>query len=148
MKEKTFTDTALGVAQIPLAVAFVAALIWVADKPNWLGSSLIVVFIIASYALGITSQVRAENRLDEVELAAVRFGARWGHVAGVAFVLVLTFLPPVQSLLAGFAGALGRTSGYPGAVEPRMFLFGVTCTFAAQEVFRSVLAAAWKWSKR
>jgi formate hydrogenlyase subunit 3/multisubunit Na+/H+ antiporter MnhD subunit len=93
-------------------------------------------------------QVRAERRLDEVELAAARFGGRWGLVAGVVFVIALIYLPPIQLLLVELGAVLGRKSGYPRAVEPRLFMFGVVCTFLAQDIFRFILAAAWKWSKR
>ena len=148
MRERTFTDIAIGIANVALFIAFIAMLIWVGDKPYWLASTLVVLFLIASWALATTAQVRAESRLDEVELAASRFGARWGLVAGVVFLLVLSFLPPIQLLLGEIAGAIGSTSGYPRAVEPRMFMFGVVCTFFAQEIFRFVFAAAWKWSKR
>lgn len=148
MKEKTFTDTALGIAIVVLAIAFVLTLIWVADRAPWLRTAQILFFIIATYGVSAAAQMRADKRLDEVELAAARFGARWGLIGGVAFVTVLTFLPPVHSLLAEIAAAFGRIEDDSMTGESRLFLLGIVTTFIAQETFRSVFAAAWRWSKR
>jgi membrane protease YdiL (CAAX protease family) len=148
MKQKTTADTALGFAIPVLAVGYVVSLIWVAQQPDWLRSVQILFFVIAMYGASTLAQVRAERRLDEVELAAARFGARWGLVAGVAFVAVLSLTSPVQSLLTQTADALDRAQGNDMAVEARMFLLGVVSTMVAQEAFRSVLATTWKWSKQ
>lgn len=148
MKQKTFADTLLGITTFAAVILAVATVIWLVDKPHWLASASILLAFLIVWALGTLMQVRAERRLDEVELAAARFGGRWGLIAGVVFVLMLTYLPPIQSLLVDLGAALGRSSGYPRAVEPRLFLFGVVCTFMAQEVFRSLFAGVWKWSKR
>jgi hypothetical protein len=148
MKEKTFTDAALVIAIVALAVAFVVTLIWVADRAPWLRTAHILFFIIATYGVSAAAQVRADRRLDEVELAAARFGARWGLVSGVAFMTVLTFLPSIHSLLAEIAAAFGRIEDDSMTGESRLFLLGIVATFIAQETFRSVFAAAWRWSKR
>jgi hypothetical protein len=148
MKQKTAVDTALGLAMAALIVGWVVSLIWAAQQPDWLRSAHTLIFIIVVSAVGAAMQVRADGRLDEVELAAARFGARWGLVAGVAFMNVLIFLPPFQSLLTESADAFRRFNGYPRAVEGRMFLLGMVSTFVAQEAFRSLLAVGWKWSKR
>jgi hypothetical protein len=148
MKQKTFADTALGITTFLMAVVFLVSVIWLAKKPYWLASAFILLATLVTWALATLMQVRAEGRLDEVELSAARFGGRWGLVAGVVFVVTLTYLPPIQSLLVELGAAFASTSGYPRAVEPRLFMFGVVCTFIAQELFRSLLAAAWKWSKR
>ena len=148
MKQKTAIDTALGFALAVLAVGWIVSMVWVARQPDWVRSAQSVFFLIATSAVGATMNARADGRLDEMELAAARFGARWGLVAGVAFMNVLIFLPPVQSLLTEFAGALPRFNGFPRAVEGRIFLLGVVCTFVAQEAFRALLTAGWKWSKR
>jgi hypothetical protein len=92
--------------------------------------------------------VRADSRLDEVELAAARFGARWGLVSGVLFMIVLTLLPPVHALLAEIATAFGRIEDNSMTAESRLFLLAIVTTFIAQETFRSVFSAAWTWSKR
>jgi membrane protease YdiL (CAAX protease family) len=148
MKRKTTADTALGFAIPILIVGFVVSLIWVAEQPDWLRSAHILFFVIVMYAVSTAAQVRAERRLDEVELAATRFAARWALVAGVAFVAILCLSPPVQSLLSRTADAFGRTDGSNMAVEARMFLLGVVSTMVAQEAFRFVLTGAWRWSKR
>jgi hypothetical protein len=148
VKEKTAVDTALAIAGPLLVVGWVMSLIWVIQQPSSVRSAQLLFFVIAVYAVAVTAQVRAENRMDEVELAAARFGARWGLIAGVAFMAVLIILPPFQSLLTESADALRGFNGYPRPVEARMFMLGVVSTFVAQETFRSLLAAGWKQSKR
>lgn len=147
-RTKTFTDTALAVAPIALFVTWVVTLFWVGDGRPWLRFAHILVFFIAAYAIGAVAQVRADRRLDEVELAAARFGARWGLVSGVAFTSVLTFLPPVHSLLADLAEVFGSLDDNAMTRESRLVLLGVFTTMVAQEAFRSLFAAGWKWSKR
>ncbi len=148
MKQKTAADTALGLAIVVLTVGWVVSMVWVARQADWLRSAQAIFFLIATWAVSTVAEARADGRLDEVELAAARFGARWGLVAGVAFMSVLVFLPPFQSLLTEIAGAFDRTSGFPRAVESRMFLLGIVSTFVAQAASRSLLAAGWKRSKR
>jgi hypothetical protein len=148
MKKKTFTDSALGIAPVALFVAWVGTLFWVGDGGPWLRAAHTLFFFVALYGVAAVAQVRADGRLDEVELAAARFGARWGLFVGVAFVTLLTFLPPIHSLLADLARVFGGLDDDSMTRESRLFLFGIVTTFVAQETFRSVFAAAWKWSKR
>lgn len=148
MKQKTATDTALGFAGAVLTVGWIVSMVWTQKQPDWVRSGVTLFFLIAITAAGATAQARADGRLDEMELAAARFGSRWGLVAGVAFMTVLIVLPSFHSLLTEIAGALDRFNGFPRAVEGRMFLLGIVSTFVAQEAFRVLLAAGWKWSKR
>jgi hypothetical protein len=148
MKPKTFTDVALGIGPVALFVAWVVTFFWVADAGPWVRAAHILFFFIAAYGAGIAAQVRADSRLDEVELAATRFGARWGLMTGVAFMMVLTLLPPVHSLLAEIGGVFGSLDDNSMTRESRLFLLAIVTTFMAQETFRSAFTAAWKWSKR
>jgi len=148
MKKKTATDTVLAVAAPLFLVGWVLSLIQLTPEPSWVRSAQLIFFVVAVYAIGATVQARAENRMDEVELAAVRFGARWGLLASVAFMAILIFLPPFQTFLTDSADTLRTFSGYPRAIEARMFMLGMVATFVAQEAFRTLLAAGWKWSKR
>ena len=148
MKQKTFTDTALAIAPLALFVAWVVPLFWLGDGGPWLRAAHTSFFFVALYGVTAVAQVRADGRLDEVELAAARFGARWGLFVGVAFMTLLTFLPPIHSLLAEIAGVFGSLDDDSMTRESRLFLLAIGTTFVAQETFRSVLAAAWKWSKR
>ncbi len=148
MKQKTAADTALGLAMAALFVGWIVSIVLTVRQPDWVRSAQAIFFLVAASAVTAIMHARADGRLDEVELAAARFGARWGLVAGVTFMNVLTFLPPFQSLLSEFAATLPRFNGFPRAVEGRMFLLGIVSTFVAQEAFRSLLAAGWKWSKR
>lgn len=148
MSSKTFTDPALGIAPFALFVAWVGTLYWVGGGGPWIRAVHTLIFFIAIYSVVAAAQVRADRRLDEVELAAARFGARWGLVSGVAFMTVLNLLPPFHSLLAEIAGVFSRIEDKSMTLESRLFLLGIVTTFVAQETFRSVFTAAWKWSKR
>jgi hypothetical protein len=148
MKEKTFTDSALGFAQFALFAAWVATLVWTRPGGPWQRTALFLLFLIASFGVGIVAQVRADRRLDDVELAAARFGARWGLVAGVALMTCLVMLPPVHTLLAETADSFGRIESRAMTVESRLVLLAIVTTCIAQETFRSIFTAAWKWSKR
>ena len=148
MKEKTFTDSALVIAIIALAVGWFVTLFWVGGGTTWVRAVHTLAFFIAIYGVSTVMHVRADKRLDEMELAAARFGARWGLVGGVAFVSALTLLPPVHALLAEIGGVFDRVEDHAMTGESRLFLFGIICTFVAQEIFRSIFTAAWKWSKR
>ncbi len=146
--KKTLTDTALGIAPVAVFVAWVGTLYWVGGGGPWVRAVHILFFFIATYGVAAAAAVRADRRLDEVELAAARFGARWGLVSGVAFMSALTFLPPIHSFLAEIVGVFDRIEDDSMTLESRLFLIGIVTTFLAQETFRSVFAAARRWSKR
>jgi hypothetical protein len=148
MKKRTFTDTALGIAMVAWPVAYVATLYWMRGESPWLRTLHTLLFFGGAYGISFAMQARADRRLDEVELAAARFGARWGLVSGVALMTILTLLPPVHPLLAELTDAFGRIQDRSMTAESRLFLFAIVTTFIAQETFRSVFAAAWRWSKR
>ena len=149
MNERTLADTALTIAPFVLFIAWVVTLItWGADMAPWLRTANILFFFIAAYGVSAIAQVRADRRLDEVELAAARFGARWGLVGGVAFVTLLTLLPPIHSLLAEIGSVFSRVEDESMSYESRLFLLAIMTTFIAQESLRSIFAAAWRWTKR
>src|SRR5687768_8411691 len=104
MKRKTLADTALGIAPVALVLAWVLTLYWVRGGGLWLRVAPTILFFVAIYGVSAVAHVRADARLDEVELAAARFGARWGLVSGIAFMSLLSLLPPVHSLLAEIFG--------------------------------------------
>jgi hypothetical protein len=148
MKEKTYIDTALSFAIFAMPFVFVATLFWVTREAPGLRTAHTFVFYLSLWALVAVKEARADERLDEVELTAARFGARWGLLAGFTFMFFLTLLPPVHALLADMADTLGRIEDKTMTGESRLFLLGGITVFLLQEIFRSVLAATWKWSKR
>jgi hypothetical protein len=148
MRKKTFADTAFDIGPVALLVVWAVTLFWVGGAAPWLRAAHTLFFFIAAYGVGAVAHVRADRRLDEVELAAARFGARWGLVSGVAFMTLLALLPPVHSLLAEIAVVFGSLDDQSMTRESRLFLLGIVTTFLAQEIFRSVFTAAWRWSKR
>lgn len=148
MKERTFTDTALNIAIFASPVVFVATLFWVTREAPGLRTAHFFVFYLVVVAVAAAREVRADARLDEVELTAARFGARWGLLGGSAFMFFLTFLPAVQPLLANLADALDRIEDRSMTGESRLFLLGGLTMFLSQEILRSGLAAMWMRSKR
>jgi len=146
MERKTFTDTALNLGTALLVIGWMVTLVWSLRRPGWLQAMHTLVFVGGTYALGAVKQVRRERRLDEVELAARRFGAQWGMFAGVALVTVISL--PSQELIARFADWLRRSTETTTPITARMFLLGVVGTFVAQEISRVAMTAGWKWSKR
>ena len=148
MQEKPFPHIRIGLIFVALAIAFLVTLAWVAERVPELRTAHFVFFFLMACGIGVAVEVRADRGLDEVELAASRFGYRWGLLCGVNLLSLLTFLPPVQMLLADTAAALGRIQDKTMTAESRLFLLGIFCTFVAQMTFRSLFSAAWKWSKR
>jgi hypothetical protein len=86
--------------------------------------------------------------MDEVELAAIRFGAQWGLITGTAVIVALWYMPPFQSLLVQFASSLDSPGGSQAPLPARMFLVGVVGLFVTQELARVAITAGWKWSMR
>lgn len=148
MKKRTFTDTALTVALLAMPVVFVVTLFWVAREAPGLRTAHTFVVYLCWHALWAVNEARADEQLDEVELTAARFGSRWGLLGGFSFTFFLTSLPTVHPLLADLADALGRMEDRTMTGESRLFLLGGLTMFVSQLFFKSVLAAAWKWSKR
>jgi hypothetical protein len=148
MKGRTLADTAINIAGLALLLAFVPTLIWVATRAPDLKAAHILVFVLAGWGVSVAHAVRADGRLDEVELAGARFGARWGLPGGFAVVSLLSILPVAQPLLVNFGAALARVEADNMTGESRLFLFGALATFAAQEALRSIFTKVWNWSKR
>jgi hypothetical protein len=148
MKERMFTDTALNIALFAMPFVFVATLYWVTREAPGLRTAHAFIFYLSLWALAAAKEARAEERLDEVELTAARFGARWGLLGGFAFMFFLILLPPVHPLLADIADALGRIEDRSMTGESRLFLLGGLTVFFSQLILKSVLAAAWTWAKR
>jgi hypothetical protein len=148
MKEKTFTDTALTIALLAMPFVFVATLFWVTREAPGLRTAHTFVFFLCLHALVTTKEARADEQLDEVELTAARFGARWGLLGGFSFMAFLTLLPPVHPLLADIADYLGRVEDRSMTGESRLFLLGGVTMYVSQLIFKSVLAATWTWAKQ
>jgi uncharacterized membrane protein YgdD (TMEM256/DUF423 family) len=145
MERNTLADTALNLGAAVLGIGWIVGLAWSSRWPGWLQVVHTLVFVGGIYALGAIGQVRRERRMDEVQLAARRFGAQWGMFAGVALMVVLGLSSPFQELMSRW---VIPTSDSIATMTTRMFLLGVTSTFVAQEISRVAMTAGWKWSKR
>jgi hypothetical protein len=148
VQKKTFTDTALTLALGGLFVSFVVSLAWVLRLPEWQQASVILSFAAVTFGLSAVKQARLERRIDEVELAALRFGSRWGFYAGIAVLSLVFFLPPFQSFLIGVEAWFENSGSGHLPIPARMFLLGIVSTFVVQETARALITAGWKWSKR
>jgi hypothetical protein len=148
MQKKTFTDTALNLAVAGLLASFIVSLWWVLRLPEWQQASVILLFTAVMFGLGAVKQARRERRIDEVELAALRFGSQWGLYAGIAVLCLAFFLPPFQSFLVGVDAWFENSGSGDMPIPARMFLLGIVSTFVVQEAARVLITAGWKWSKQ
>jgi hypothetical protein len=145
MERKTFADTALNLGAAILGIGWIVGLAWSSRWPGWVQALHTLVFVGGIYGLGAVGQVRRERRMDEVQLAAHRFGAQWGMFVGVALMVILGLSSPFQVLIAQW---VNQTSDGTPPVPNRMFLLGIVSTFFAQEISRVALTAGWKRSKQ
>jgi hypothetical protein len=148
VQKKTLTDTALSLALAGLFVSFVVSLAWVVSLPEWQQASVILSFAAATFGLSAVKQARRERRIDEVELAALKFGSQWGLYAGVAPLSLVFFLAPVQSFPIAVEAWFENSGSGHLPIPARMFLLGIVSTFVVQEAARGLITAGWKWSKR
>ena len=141
---RSLMDRAIGVAPYALAILFIASWPWVLKGENRATTLLFQVAIVL--VASMLAEAYREHRIDEVELAAVRFGTTWGTFVGMCVVILLTFMPSIQSLLVAVADWMDEPGNM--SIERRLFIFGVTLTLILQLILRSLLTACWKLSKR
>jgi len=148
VQKKTFTDTALSLAIAGLLVTFIVSMVWIVRLPSWQQASVILAFNAVAWGLDALKRARRERRLDEVELAALRFGSQWGLYGGIAVIQLMLFVPPFQSFLVGLDTWFEENVSGALPTPAVMFMLGTLATFAAQETARVLITAGWKWSKQ
>jgi hypothetical protein len=134
----------LGITGLSLAFAW----IWFAKRLSDDGQTIGLVALLAFFVLiAIVENVRRDRRLDEMELAASRFGARWALVAS-SILLCIPFMPAVQSLIVALEMELTGSGNEQLPTAVKIFVIGMVCSIVVQQLTAKALSAIWTLAKR
>jgi len=111
-------------------------------------NALLFGLMLAATVLGWWREARKETQLDELELAAASFGARWSVAVLGAVALLLLFVTPVHDAIVSFAQAYEDNEGRPLPAPVGVFIVGFVLAMVLQLTAKSALGAAWMLSKR
>ena len=137
------------VAQIAFVVVVVllltVVLVWTWDMPDTTRSLIVIPLVLAVIAFGIFMEAR-DQHLDEMEIAARGFAARWSTVAGLLLLLFASFFEPFRSWLNDMYPLLPRHDHAEGPEQ--MFVLGVLSAGIVRGLGATLLRAAWLHAKR
>lgn len=140
MKKRSWLDTALVLFMPAAFILALAALWWTRELSRNVHAVIFMGFFIAMMAAGTWADVRREQRKDEIQIAAIRFGARWSSVPVALLAGAAGALPQFQELLVGLARTLEKPA-------QSMFVLGVFAAFVVQMLATNLFRAAWLHSK-
>jgi hypothetical protein len=144
----TWNGGLLGLAQLGILIVFVATLIGAQGAPEGVRAAVFIGLGLAAVTLGVFGQIRGQQRLDEVEVAAMRFGAQWSTVAATLLLILTLFLPPMHALLIGLESWFEPSPGYAPVPAPvGTFVMGGFAVLGVQAVAALALRAVWMRSK-
>ena len=110
-------------------------------------TALLAALMLTAIVLTWLHEARRERQLDELELAGLSFGARWG-TAVLGFTVLLLFLTPLQDAIVQFAEAYEDHKSRPLPAPVGVFTFGFVVAIFIQIASKSALGAIWMWTKR
>lgn len=112
------------------------------DPPFY--TAVLFTLMAAGLVLGWLYEARRERQLDELELAAASFGARWSAGALATTLVLLLFVAPLQD------GIVHIADNFEGEVPPPVgiFILGFVLAVFIQLGAKSVIGAVWMWTKR
>ena len=139
----TLAQIALVVVGLPL---FMAVLVWTWEMPDLARGLILVAIGLAVGAVGFFMDVRAQRNLDEMEIAARGFAARWSTVAVFLLVLFAGVFEPFRSWLNDMYPLLPRHAHGKGPEQ--MFVLGVLSALIVRGLGATLLRAAWLRAKR
>jgi len=145
-KKSTLLDIALVLFAPAAIVLMLTALWWTQELSPTVHTAIFLGFFLAVMAAGIWADVRREQRQDEIQVAAIRFGYRWNSTA-VALLIVASLLPPFQELIVEMARAFEDRGSNRPPPAVSMFMSGVAAAVLLQLLAASLLRAAWLHSK-
>lgn len=136
---------------IALVASLVAAIVVMGNREA-LSSPLYFVLVagllVTVTVLGWWREAQRESKLDELELAAASFGARWSiAVVGIVAFLIL-FITPIQQGIVWFAAAYEANEGRPLPAAVGVFVCGFVLAQVVSLTAKSVIGAIWTWTKR
>jgi len=111
-------------------------------------SALLFGLMVGIAALTWLREARKEEQLDELELASASFGARWSAAVLGMVALLLLFVTPLQDAIVWFEQAYRANEGRPLPAPVGVFVLGFVFAMMLQLSAKSVLGAAWMWTKR
>ena len=136
---------------VGLVISLVAMFAVLVNKQSFsqpVHSALLFALMLAATVLAWWREARKEERLDELELAGASFGARWSAAVLGGVVLLLLFVTPLQDAIVWFEEAYRNNEGRPLPAPVGVFVFGFVFAMLLQLSAKSVLGAAWMWTKR
>jgi hypothetical protein len=140
MNRRTYTRARL--AFLVLVVAYIVSLAWL--KSGAAKGSMLMVLVIG----GLLLEALNQRTLDEVELAAERFGMHWGTLVAGSVMFPLLLLPPVQSFVFGAERWMNQPGNAPLPTSVTLVILGMLMMAFGQLVASRLIAAGWKFLKR
>ena len=145
-KKSSVLDIALVVFMPAAIILMLYAMWWTHTMSRTVHISILLGFFTAVTAAGLWADVRREQRKDEIQIAAIRFGYRWSSV-GIFLLIAASFLPPFHRLIVDLAGWFeARADSYP-APAVSVFVLGVAAAQLIQQLAASMLRAGWLRAK-
>ena len=89
---------------------FLASLPWLDDQPEALSLGLAAAAAIFVMGYGIFLSARINRRMDEVEVAGLRYAQTKGMTIGMVAAVLVMMLPPAMNALADVANRIGSGS--------------------------------------
>jgi hypothetical protein len=145
-KKSSSLDIALVLFMPAAIILMLYALWWTQELSRTVHIAIMLGFFTAVAAAGLWADVRREQRQDEIQIAAIRFGHRWSSV-GIFVLIAASFLPPFHGLIVDLAGMFEeRADSYPPPAVS-VFVFGLAAAQLIQQLAASMLRAAWLQAK-
>jgi protein-S-isoprenylcysteine O-methyltransferase Ste14 len=94
--------------------------------------------------IGVFIDARAQRHLDEMDIAAAGFAARWSTVAVVLLAVFATFFAPIHPVLSEIYASISPDAEAP----PQMFVMGVVAALVVRGTAAILLRAAWMHTRR
>lgn len=131
-----------------LCIAFIVILMSKQSISPLLYTPALFLTLIAICVVNTFREAHKEAKLDEVQLAAASFGARWSVAVPITIMMLMLFLTPLQNATMSFAEALEAAEGSPAPPILRVFVMGMALAVVLQLLGKSLIAAIWTWRKR
>ena len=145
-KKSSSLDIAL-VLFMPAAIVLMLFVLWWAQElSRAVHIAIMLGFFTLVAAAGLWADVRREQRQDEIQIAAIRFGHRWSSV-GIFLLIAASFLPPFQGLIVELARAFEARADTTPPPAVSLFVLGLAAAQLFQQLAASVLRAGWLHAK-
>ncbi|MEP2989767.1 MAG: hypothetical protein ABJN65_01050 [Parasphingorhabdus sp.] len=138
----------LDIGLVASLTAFIVVLVTGNSSANPLTSVLLIALALMVTSIGIWRETSKEQQLDEVQLAGLSFGARWGISVVIFVSLLATFLAPLQNIIEFAASTFEMAEGAAISASVRLFILGLITAMVIELSTKFVAAAIWRRSKR